>query len=172
MKLYSILLLFFSILFLWNCEESKLNIPHEEYQVYTWKQISTSPEVLGKKDTTVISDTLIKGVPVNLDSLSLRAELYLEPNELNRIVESVDTVYVDSIGKYITYSNQVSTLWFQDDVGFILSFYFHLIQGSPWSYQLVEIRNIDKEGTEILSYEPLIDSIQSFRYQKLNELEK
>ncbi|MBO6622688.1 MAG: hypothetical protein JJ892_06395 [Balneola sp.] len=171
MKLYPILFLFFSILFLWNCERSKFDVPLEEYQVYTWKQISTSPEVLGKKDTTVISDTLIKGVPINLDSLSLRAELYLEPNELNRIVESVDTVYTDSIGKYIAYSNQVSTLWFQDDPGFILSFYFHLIQGSPWSYQLVEIRNIDKEGTEVMNYEHLIDSIQSFRYQKSNELE-
>ena len=172
MKLYSILFLFFSILFLWNCERSKFDVPLEEYQVYTWKQISTSPEVLGKKDTTVISDTLINGVPINLDSLSLKAELYLEPNELNRIVESVDTVYVDSIGKYITYSNQVSTLWFQDDVGFILSFYFHLKQGSPWSYQLVEIRNIDRESTEVLNFEHLIDSIQSFRYQKLNDFEK
>ncbi len=170
MKLYPILFIFFSILFLWNCKKSKIETPQEEYQVYTWKQISTSPEVLGKKDTTVVSDTLIKGIPINLDSLSLRAELYLEPNELNRIVESVDTVYIDSIGKYITYSNQISTLWFQDDLGFILSFYFHLKQGSPWSYQLIEIRNIDKEGTEVLNYEHLIDSIQSFRYQKSNEL--
>lgn len=170
MKLYPFLLLFLSVLFLWNCENSKLDGPLEEYQVYTWKEISTSPKVLGKKDTTVISDTLINGIPINLDSLPLRAELYLEPNELNRIVEFVDTVYVSSSGKYITYSNQVSTLWFQDDLGFILSFYFHLKQGSPWSYQLVEIRNIDKESTEVLNFEHLIDSIQSFRYQKLTEL--
>lgn len=171
MKLYPILLLLLSILLFWNCENSKLEAPLEEYQVYTWKQISTSPEVLGKKDTTVISDTLIKGVPINLDSLSLRAELYLESNELNRIIEFVDTVYVSSSGKYITYSNQVSTLWFKDDLGFILSFYFHLKQGSPWSFQLVEIRNIDKESTEVLNFEHLIDSIQSFRYKKLSELE-
>ncbi|OAN60424.1 hypothetical protein A8B79_10800 [Balneola sp. EhC07] len=168
MKLYPILFFFLSILFLWNCERSKFDVP--EYQIYTWKQITTSPKVLGKKDTTVISDTLINGIPINLDSLSLRAELYLEPNELNRIVESVDTVCTDSIGKYIAYSNQVSTLWFQDDPGFILSFYFHLKQGSPWSYQLVEIRNIDIESTEVLNFEHLIDSIQSFRYQKSNEL--
>ncbi|MEP6361739.1 MAG: hypothetical protein ABJ287_05065, partial [Balneola sp.] len=76
MKLYPILFLFFSILFLWNCERSKFDVP--EYQIYTWKQITTSLEVLGKKDTTVISDTLINGIPINLDSLSLRAELYLE----------------------------------------------------------------------------------------------
>ncbi|MDR9418811.1 hypothetical protein [Gracilimonas sp.] len=162
---------FFIVLFLICIGCTRKSTPPDQYQIYTWKHISTSSEVLGKKDTTVVSDTLINGVPINLDSLALRAELYLDPNELNRTVESVDTVYIDSIDKYITYSNQFSTLWLQKDLGFILSFYFHLKQGSPWSYQLVEIQNIDGESIQVSNYEHLIDSIQSFRYQKLEELE-
>ena len=152
-----------------GCSE-KSSLP-DRYQIYTWKQISTSPETIGKLDTTFVVDTLIKGVANNLDSLSLRAELYYKPNELNRFVEFVDTVYIDSTNTFITYSNQFSTLWFQNDLGFILSFYFHLKDGSPWSYQLVEIQNIDKNSIEVSNFEHLIDSIQSFRYQKLNELE-
>ncbi len=144
----------------------------DEYEIYNWRLITTSIEIEGEMDTTIVSDTLINGTPINLDSLDLRAELYLRPDELKRVVEYVDTTYIDSIGNLRTYSNYYSTLWYEDKLGFVLSFYPHFRNGYPWSYQLLEIKRFKKDQHQTVNYEFLIDSIQSYRYQRLLEMEK
>ncbi len=144
----------------------------DQYQIYKWRAISFSDEVLGESDTTFISDTLFANHPANLDSTDQRFTLYKLPSELKSI-EEIDTVITSSELEFIVYSNMVSELWYNDSYGFVWSVFPHArIQPFIWSYELSEIISFENGIIKVVNTDSLISSIQNYRYLKLEEMEK
>lgn len=144
----------------------------DQYQIYKWRAISFSDEVLGESDTTFFSDTLIANRPAHLDSTDQRFQLYMLPSEF-KFIEEIDTVTTSSGIEFIVYYNMVNELWYHKSYGFVWSVFPHArMRPFVWSYELSEIINVHNENKKVVETDSLIISIQNYRYQKLEEMEK
>lgn len=94
------------------------------------------------------------------------------PTELKSI-EEIDTV-ITSLGiEFNVYRNMFSESWYHNSYGLVWSVYPHArMQPMIWSYELSEIISFENGIKKVVNTDSLISSIQNYRYQKLEEMEK
>lgn len=162
----------FSIFLLICISCAEKNPPLNDFQIYKWKAVTFSSEVYGESDTTIVADTLINGLPINIDSTNTRFELYQHPSKLEYVSET-DTLTISKNDMYIGFYHSFFESWYNEKIGFLLSIYPHArMEPYVWSYELSEIIDFKNGTKSAITVDSLVATIQEYRYQRLVEMEK